>query len=366
MSVTLPEPELSDGTAIVLANDRYRSGWAKTAHGLVRGPSRYRVLSVVDASCSGEDAGTLLDGRRRGIPIVASVEEALALADEPPTACVVGVATEGGTLPGELRADLLRAADAGLDLVSGLHHFLADDPGLVDAAKQSGGQILDIRRPRPASESRFWSGEILELATPRIAILGTDCAVGKRTTAVLLRAALRRRGLRAELVTTGQTGWLQGFRHGLLFDATPNDFVSGELEGAILACARGEDPDVILVEGQASLRHPAGPAGSELIISAAARGVILQHDPTRRFFEDYERLGCRLPSVASEITLIEALGAPVWALTLNQGGCDRAKLRVERDQLARELVLPVFLPLDDGPGGDLEALAEWVEGRITE
>lgn len=359
-----PRPEVEEGTAIVLANGRYRSDWAKTTHGLVRGPSRYRVLAVVDAEWAGEEAGALLDGRPRGIPIVGSVGKALESLAESPTACVVGVATEGGTLPDTLRADLLAAAIAGLDLVSGLHHALADDPEIATAVARGGGRILDIRRPRLAAELRFWSGEILALAIPRIAVLGTDCAVGKRTTAVCLLDALRRRGLRAELVTTGQTGWLQGFRHGFLFDATPNDFVSGELEGAILTCARREEPEVILIEGQGALRHPAGPAGSELIVSAAAHGVVLQHDPEREFFGGYEHLGCRLPGLASEIALIEAFGSPVWALTSSQRGASREQARSRCDRLSRELGRPVFLPLDQEPGGDLEALAATIAERI--
>ena len=100
------------------------------------------------------------------------------------------------------------------------------------------------------------------------------------------------------MVYTGQTGWLQGYPHGFIFDATPNDFVCGELEGAILECARELEPEVIFIEGQAALRNPAGPCGSEMIISAGASGVILQHAPARKYVEDYERSVATQPAPA--------------------------------------------------------------------
>ena len=81
-------------------------------------------------------------------------------------------------------------------------------------------------------------------------------------------------GIRTELVFTGQTGWMQGAPFGFIFDSIPNDFVSGELERAILDCVREDAPDVLFLEGQSALRNPSGPCGSELILSGAARGVI--------------------------------------------------------------------------------------------
>lgn len=349
------------GPAVVLANGLYRSPFAKTTHGLVRGPSRWPVAAVVDAAHAGADAGELLDGRRRGIPIVASVREALAGNGPRPGVCVVGVATAGGVLPPALRADLLAAADAGLDLVNGLHHLLADEPELAALARERGGRILDIRRPRPTSELRFWSGEVLSLRTPRIAVLGTDCALGKRTTSTLLVTACRKAGLRADMVFTGQTGWLQGWPHGFILDATPNDFVCGELERAILECARESAPDLIFLEGQSALRNPSGPCGSELIVAAGARGVILQHAPGREHFEDLDTLGCRIPPLAEEIALIRLLGAEVWALTLNQEGLTGEQAEEARRRLQAELRLPVLLPLVD----DLAGLVEVIRARVA-
>ncbi len=344
-------------TAILLAGGLFRTPFAKTTHGLVRGPSRYRVLGVVDPECAGEDAGELLDGRRRDVPIRASLREFLG-GGVRPTHCVVGVATEGGAIPPGLRADLLAAARAGLSLVNGLHQLLADDAELARLTEAAGGAILDLRRPRPVAELAFWTGEILALTTSRIAVLGTDCAVGKRTTCTLLRDALREHGARAEMVYTGQTGWMQGIEHGFLFDATPNDFVPGELERAILACARASEPDVILIEGQSALRNPSGPAGAELLLSGGARGVVLQHAPAREFYEGFEAQGCRIGSLSEELELVRLYGGEVWALTLYEAGLDDPE--AQRARLEHELDVPVVLPLRDA-----ERLADVVLARLA-
>ena len=355
-----------DGSAIVLAHDLLRSPYAKTTHGLIRHGCRWDVASVVDPSCAGEDAGSLLDGRPRGIPVVDSVATALAAAlaaaTTRPTACIVGVATVGGTLPDPIRAALLDAAAAGLTLVNGLHEQLADNQQIVRAVEANGGAIVDIRRPRRASDLRFWTGEILGLTTPRVAVLGTDCAVGKRTTCRGLMDALRQRDVHAEMIYTGQTGWLQGVQHGFILDATPNDFVPGELERVILECDAETRPDVILLEGQASFCHPAGPCGSEFLLSAGARGVVLQHAPARRFFEGLEAIGCEIPPLAKEIEVIRTLGGDVWALSLNSSGVAAAEMKPICERLSQELGLPASFPLSEG----FEGIAAAVEKRLQE
>ena len=351
--------EASRETAVILANGLFQTPFAKTAHGLVRGPCRYRVIGIIDRSCAGQDAGELLDGRVREIPIFESVNKMVELIDAKPDCCVIGVATSGGVTPPELREDLIDAAQAGISLVSGLHQLLADDPELVGIVETHGVRIIDIRRPRPTSELHFWTGEALNLETPRVAVLGTDCALGKRTTASLLQNACGEAGLRAELVYTGQTGWLQGYPYGFILDATPNDFVCGELETAILACQRETEPDLIFIEGQSSLRNPMGPCGSELILAGGVRGVILQHAPAREFFDELEDLGCRIPPIAEEIHLIGLLGAEVWAVTLNEEGVgdeDREEIRL---RMSEELGIPVVLPLRD----DLNSLVEIIKNK---
>lgn len=334
-------------SAAVLTNGWFDTVNAKTAHGLVRGPSRYRLLGVVDQACAGGDAGTTLDGTARGIPCFADLDALIAGVGRPDV-CVIGIATPGGVLPPAFRAVLLDAVRRGISLVNGLHTYLADDPEIAAAAAAHGATLLDLRRPKPRRDLRFWSGAIRDVRAPRIAVLGTDCALGKRTTTQVLVEACRADGLRAEMVFTGQTGWLQGGRHGFILDSTVNDFVSGELERAVVECDRDESPDVILLEGQSALRNPSGPCGAELLVSAAARGVVLQHAPAREYFEDQERLGNRIPSLATEVELIRLYGAEVLAVAINHEHLAPGEREAARTRIERETGVPAFFPLAEG------------------
>ena len=348
-------------TAALLTAGRYRTADGKTAHGLVRGPSRYRIVGVVDgATYAGHDAGELLDGVARGIPIVERLDELLA-SPVPPRWVVIGVATSGGVLSPELRAAVLDAVQRGLSAVNGLHDLLGDDAEIRAAAEAHAVTLVDLRRPKPFRQLSFWNGSIRTVRARRVAVLGTDCALGKRTTAQLLAAACRAAGIRAELVTTGQTGWLQGNRFGFILDATPNDFVCGELERAVVACDQKLHPDLILIEGQSALRNPSGPCGAELLLGAEAHGVVLQHAPARRFFEDQEELGNRIPPLADEIDLVARYGARVLAVTLNHEGLDDAGLRAAKESIARETGLPVVDPLTDGVDAVVPAIRAYLD-----
>ena len=349
-----------DETALLLCGASYATAYAKTAHGLVRGGNRYRILGVVDSPTAGRDAGDVLDGRPRGIPIFASLEEALATLPARPDFAVVGIATHGGRLTPEIRSALLEAVEHGISIVNGLHEFAAEDPEIASAARRHEVTITDVRDPGPKSGLHFWTGAVLELATPRVAVLGTDCAVGKRTTTRILVESCRRAGVRAEWISTGQTGWLQGAPYGIVLDALPNDFVCGELEHAILSCARELAPEVIFLEGQSSLRNPSGPCGSELVVSAGARGVILQHAPGRVFFEGFEEEKLRIPPIGEEIGLLRLLGARTLAVTLNGGGLTPEQLLEERTRLERELSVPVALPLEEGVEKLVPAIREFL------
>lgn len=352
-----------EGTALILCANGFRTDNAKTAHGLVRGGDRYRVVGIVDATCAGEDAGVVLDGIARDIPAFASLADALASLPRPDFA-VVGVATSGGRIPPELRAEIAAAIEAGLSVVNGLHELVSDDPELEKAAERRGVRIVDVRRPRKTSELHFWTGAIRTVRAPRIAVLGTDCAVGKRTTARLLTESCRSAGIRAEMIFTGQTGWLQGGRWGFVLDATPNDFVSGELEHAIVTCASEARPDVIFLEGQSSLRNPSGPCGAELLLSAGARAVVLQHSPARLEYEGLEGMGFPLPPIEDEIDLIARYGARTVGVALNTHGLGDDAVRIRRDLEAR-LGIPVVLPLEEGVDRLTRAVSEVIAGEAT-
>lgn len=336
--------------ALVITQGLFATSSAKTAHGLIRSTSRFRVMGVIDTVHAGADAGFLLDGQTRGIPIYGTLAEALGAPGERPEFAIVGIATKGGVLPDDLRATLGEALEAGVSVVNGLHDLASDDPILVAAAHRSGARIIDIRRPRPFRELRFWTGRIREVGARRVAVLGTDCAQGKRTTCGMLLEACRRAGLSTEMIYTGQTGWLQGYAHGFILDATPNDFVSGELESAVVRCWEETRPELILIEGQSGLRNPTGPCGAELLLSAGAEGVVLQHSPGREFYKGTEALRARLPEAADEIELIARYGARTLGVALHEEGLTRDTAMRTRDELERELGLPVVLPLIEGVG----------------
>ena len=162
------------------------------------------------------------------------------------------------------------------------------------------------------------------------------------------------------MIYTGQTGWLQGYKYGFIFDATLNDFVSGEIEHAVVECNRESSPDLILIEGQSGMRNPSGPCGSEIIVSANVKGIILQHAPFRTHYEELESLGCRLPDVADEIQLIKMYGAETLAVCLNnEGGTEEDLIRYQ-DELAQKLGLPVIRPLQDGVAGLLPVIRHFI------
>lgn len=339
---------MDKSTALVLAHGCFRDIHGKVAHGLVRGTDRFDIAAVIDPDSAGHDAGTLLDGHPRDIPVLASIDAALSQARVRPAVAIVGMATHGGRFTPSLRAALLEAARAGLSLVNGLHDRASDDPEIAAETARHGAKILDLRRPKPVDELHFWSGQIHGVVAPRIAVLGTDCALGKRTTSRLLTQALNVEGIKTEMIYTGQTGWMQGGKHGLILDALPNDFVSGELEHAILSCYRECRPDLIVLEGQSALRNPSGPCGAELLLSGAAAGVVLQHAPGRRHYDGFEGPHFRIPPVEDEIRLIEHYGVPVLGLSLNGRNSSPEELIEAQRRLSRTLDIPVVRPLEEG------------------
>jgi uncharacterized NAD-dependent epimerase/dehydratase family protein len=332
--------------AILLTDGLLATPNAKTAHGLIRGSDRYQIVGLVDMPTAGQDAGTVLDGTFRNIPVFASVDEALSKVG-PVSYAIVAVATSGGVLPPTMLTDIRQSLEKGLSVVNGLHEFLNEKPDLVALARQHGGQLIDVRRPKPRQDLHFWTGEINQITAPIIAVIGTDCALGKRTTTRLIREACNQQGINAQIIYTGQTGWLQGGQYGFIVDSTLNDFVSGELEHALVSCWRETGADVLLIEGQAALRNPSGPCGSEFLVSGNARYVVLVHAPKRTYYDHIPDWG-RIPPVDTEINLINAYGSTVIAIALNTEGCSRDEAFAYQKQYTEQLGIPVLLPLEEG------------------
>jgi uncharacterized NAD-dependent epimerase/dehydratase family protein len=353
MSETWPE-----GRAVIYCQGAFGTPNGKTAHGLVRRSKRYTVLSVLDSSRAGEDAGELLDGAPSGIPVLADLDSALVRAREagtPATHLVVGLAPDGGRLDPAAREDLAAAIRAGLNVDAGLHDFLSEDDRLAALARDRGVVLRDVRRPPPRSELHFFSGKIEEVACLKVALLGTDSAVGKRTTAWLLVDALEAAEIPAQLVGTGQTAWLQGARYGIVLDSLVNDFVAGEIEHAVWSAWSAERPRVIVVEGQGSLMNPAYPGGFEILAAARPDLILMQHAPARFDYDGFP--GHRLHPLETQIQAAELLsGRPVVAVTLNHEGLDEAGLARAREEIRGSTGLPAVDVLREGAGALVELL----------
>ena len=337
----------SKNNAIVLTNGLLTSSDAKTAHGLIRGTERFNIIGIVDcAATAGKDAGELLDGKHRNIPVFENFENVISQLNNIHY-LVIGVATVGGKLPGNMLDVVIKAIHAGISIVNGLHEYLNEKPEVVALAKSKGVELIDVRKPKQREDLHFWTGEIFKVTSPIIAVIGMDCAMGKRTTARMLRQACQANGLKGEMIYTGQTGWLQGGKYGFVFDSTLNDFVSGELEHAIVSCWKETNADYIFLEGQSSLRNPSGPCGIELLISGNAKHVVLLFAPKRKYFDNDEHWGA-IPSVASEIEIIEKLGSKVIAVAVNTEDCSTEEAFAYQKQYEAELNIPVLLPIQEG------------------
>ena len=347
-----------DGNAIVYCEGAFNTPNGKTAHGLVRFTERYRVLSVIDSRYAGRDAGEVLDGASKGIPIVRDVEAAVQAAEDsgtPANRFVVGLAPDGGRLSEGAREDVKRAIRLGLDIDCGLHDFLTEDTEMVELAARHHVAIRDVRKPPPRSELHFFKGVIEEVTSFKVAMLGTDSAVGKRTTAWILVHALRDAGLTAEMIGTGQTAWMQGARYGILLDSLINDFVSGEIEHAVWNAWKEQNPDVIVLEGQGSLMNPAYPGGFEILAAGRPDAVVLQHAPARKDYDGFP--GYPIQPLPHQIEAVEIVsGRPVVAITINHEGMTPAEVAAACERITGETGLPAMDVLIEGAAGLVRVL----------
>lgn len=305
---------------------------AKTAVGLLR-HCPDEVVAVISRPNAGKKLEELV-GAGKGVPIVASIEDALPLR---PDHLVLGVAMPGGHVPPEWRAMMLTALRSGMDILNGLHERLNDDAELAAAAKSAGRKIIDVRVPPPIKDvglmrARGTKGR-------RILTVGTDCNLGKRVTALELTRALKARGRRAEFVPTGQTGvMIAGW--GMAIDAVISDFVSGAVEQMVLTKA---DAELILIEGQGSILHPSFSGVTlSLIHGAMPDAMILCHAPLRRTLRHTD---VPFPPLNHWVHLHESLMAPlhpsrVIGVALNTFGMEDAAARAAVAEAAQVTGLP--------------------------
>ncbi len=304
--------------AIVYSENEFGKIDGKVANGLVRYSEKYEIVGVIDSTKAGLDAGVYLDNKESGILIFKSIGDALNKLHYTPKYFIYGIAPLASYIDASQRNIIVSAMKKGMNIINGLAEFLTEDKELVDYAMDYGVEIHDIRKPPLRKDLHLFTGDIQNVTTPVITIMGTDCAVGKRTTAVKLVQALKKQGLNAIFITTGQTGLLQGSKYGAAIDVLTSGFATGEVENAILEADK-ENPDIIIVEGQGALSHPAFTSSSAIVRGANPKAIIVQHPPKRLSRCDYPKIA--MPTLESEIKLIEVFsGAKVIAITLNHEG----------------------------------------------
>jgi len=303
-------------TAIVYCENQFGLVDGKTATGLIRHSENYTIVGVIDSLLAGQDAGEVLGEGNLGIPIFSELDEALRQLQSVPDCYIYGKAPLNTYISYPERFLIIEAMEKGMDIINGLHQFFSEDPEFVYMADKNGVQIKDIRKPPPLENLHVFSGQISKVNVPVVAVLGTDCACGKRTTATKLNEALNDHGIKSVLIATGQSGLIQGAAYGAAIDALTSQFVIGEIENAVVSAFENESPDIILVEGQSALSHPAFMSSLGILKGSMPDGIILQHAPARKFRCDFPDLV--MPLVESEIKLIEAISqAEVLAITLS-------------------------------------------------
>ena len=303
-------------TAIIYCEANFGAVDGKTANGLVRCSERYKILSVIDSEKAGLDTGMVLDNEPNGIPICHDLAAALTQSENTPDYFIFGMAPSSGMLSIHERSVIIEAMNNGMNVINGLHEFLNDDPIFKAASIANNVTIRDVRKPRDKKELRMFTGQIMNVPCPRIAILGTDCAIGKRTTATILTRMLNERGVKAVMIATGQTGLIQGARYGIALDAIPSQFCAGELEATIIEAFENENPDIIIIEGQGALSHPAFSSSAFILRGSCPNGVVLQHAPKRVNRCDFDDM--KMPTPADEINLIQTFSSTkVIGLTIN-------------------------------------------------
>jgi uncharacterized NAD-dependent epimerase/dehydratase family protein len=316
----------------------------------MRGVLRYRredVVAILDSTRTGE--------HEDGVPIVRDVATAERYS---PAVALVGVATQGGRFPPAWRALLADCIRAGLSIENGMHQMLHDDPELRPLADEHGIELHDLRRPPDGLDCP--TGANLEVDASIALTVGSDCAIGKMTVSLELDRAARARGIASVFVPTGQTGIaIAGW--GIAVDAVVSDFLAGAAERLVVE-GRERGGDLLLVEGQGSLVHPAYSGVTlGLFHGSAPHVLVLCHRAGTTEVEGYP--GHPLPSLTELVALHEQASLPrrparVAAVALNTASLDDAAATAAVATAHEETGLPTADPVRHGADPLLDAVLD--------
>jgi uncharacterized NAD-dependent epimerase/dehydratase family protein len=336
----------------ILAEGQFARATAKTAIGVLR-YAPFEVVAVVDSTRAGKAAAEYV-GVGAGVPVVATVEEALARGA---TVLLIGTAAAGGRIPDGYRPALGRALERGIEVWNGLHERVLADPKLSAAAKRGGAKVRELREP-PA-ELPIGGHRARREGVRVVLTVGSDAAVGKMTASLEIVEALRRTGERVEFVATGQTG-IAIAGGGIAVDAVVADFIAGAAE--LMVCDAAERADWVIVEGQGSLTHP-GFSGVTLglLHGTAPDVMVLCHDANRVTVKGFEGEGLPIRNLRECVRIYEdAAGwrhppgyprSPVVAVALNTSGLSDERARAAIVAATGETGLPAADPIREGAAG---------------
>ena len=349
-----PTPTLYRRLALLTqgGHDIYRN---KTAMGMLR----FRpddVVCVVDANHAGEDLQALT-GAGAGIPIVATVQEAVALGID---WVVISIATPGGLLPDELRLQVYDAIKQRVGVISGLHESVTGDPNVVSLAARYAVELVNLRK-LPNEDFPIGTAQARHTSAFRVLVVGTDASIGKTTTALELTRHLEARGIKARFVSTGQDGKLVTGR-GICIDRVISNFASGAVER--LVTSEAKFGDILIIEGQDGLLSPpySGVALS-LLHGSCPDVMVLCHVPTRTV---HRHTDVPIPPLATYGRIYEDMLAPlhpgkVIAVALNTLGLDAQTAQAEIAAASKSTGLPCVDVVRVLPGnGGCEELANAV------
>ena len=327
---------------------------AKTATGVMR-YAQSPTVAVIDSTRAGTVAGDHVPGLKSDVPVVSTLADTLAF---DPTTLLVGVAPAGGKLPDAYRRAILEALENGLDVESGLHDFLGDDPEFDSAARLSGRELHDLRRAPHGLNVP--TGANLTVPTHTVLTVGSDCALGKMTVCLELDAEARRRGLPSVFVPTGQTGIaIAGW--GIAVDEVVSDFIAGATERLVMeGHERGGDGAILWIEGQGSLNHPYYSGVTlGLLHGSAPHALVFVHEPGRQTIDGDPRYS--IPSLTELIDDQVRMArhvrpAPVVAVSLKTNRLDEDAARAAIAETERETGLIADDPVRFGAGRLLDAV----------
>jgi uncharacterized NAD-dependent epimerase/dehydratase family protein len=339
---------VSEKRYLILAEGRSQDPhYGKTARGVLNYGAD-PVVAILDSTHAGETY--------KDIPVVATVNDALCFN---PTTALVGVATAGGRFPPEWRELLKSSIAKGLDVENGLHEFIEDDPELAELARRHNVVLRDLRRP-PAGLN-VPTGANLEVPARIVLTVGSDCAIGKMTVSLELDRAARARGLASQFVPTGQTGIaIAGW--GISIDAVVSDFLAGAAEQLVVEGYERGGRDLLMVEGQGSIVHPAYSGVTVGLIHGSVPHVfVLCHQAGSTEVEGFP--GHALPSLPELVELHERLSLParparVACIALNTRNLSEDEARAAIAATEAETGLPTDDPVRFGAERLLDAVVE--------